>query len=139
MLIQFIAFVPVLIFSPLFAIAASLDPMKIWIINLGETIAVASAYIKGWTVGKVDIAPFEIEYGRGHKRIMHKSFRPSCFNTKDKALNLVSFATSRCTKFDRTVLDTTKEHVDPTIVAVAAMNHPSGNPYTKPAMVRHVE
>lgn len=139
MLSQFIAFVPVLIFSPLFAIAASLDPMKIWIINLGETIAVASAYIRGWTVGKVDMAPFEIEYGRGHKRIMHKSLRPSCFNTRDKALNLVSFAASRCTKVDRTVRDTTNEHVEPMIVAVAAINHPSGKPYTKPAMVRHSE
>ena len=54
---------------------------------------------------------------------MHKSLRPSCFNTRDKAANLVSFATSRCTKFDSTVLDTTKEHVEPMIVAVAAINH----------------
>ena len=61
MLIQFIAFVPALIFPPLFAMAASLEPMKIWTINFGVTIAVASAYIKGCTVGKVEIAPFEIE------------------------------------------------------------------------------
>ena len=61
MLAQFIALVLASIFSPLLAIAASLEPMKMCIINFGVTIAVARAYIIGWTVGKVDIAPFEIE------------------------------------------------------------------------------
>ncbi len=61
MLAQLMAFVLASIFSPLFAIAASLDPMNMCIINLGVTIAVASAYICGCTVGNVDIAPLEIE------------------------------------------------------------------------------
>ena len=58
MLIQFIAFVPASILSP---ITANLDPMKMWISNLGVTIAVAKANMAGSTVGKVEIAPFDIE------------------------------------------------------------------------------
>ena len=115
------------------------------------------------------MAPFEIEYGSGHNLIIHRSFKPSCFSTRERAANLLSFATSRLTKLESTVLETMKEHVDPTTVAVAAMNHlqritcqrratrlgecvwilgryrivygayPSGNPYTKPAIVKHVE
>lgn len=61
MLAQLMAFVLASIFSPLFAMAASLDPMNMCIINLGVTMAVASAYICGCTVGNVDIAPLEIE------------------------------------------------------------------------------
>lgn len=169
MLAQLIAFVLASIFSPLLAIAANRDPMKMCIINLGVTMAVASAYTEGFTVGTVDIAPFEIEYGSGHNLIMHRSFKPSCLSTKDSAANLLSFATSRWTKFVSKVLETMKEHVDPITVAVAAMNqlsglhgqqrkaisgktqilifgnranggaYPSQNPYTKPAIVRHVE
>ena len=60
-LIQLTAFVPASIFSPLFAITANLDPTKIWISNLGVTIAVAKANMAGSTVGKVEIAPFDIE------------------------------------------------------------------------------
>ena len=61
MLAQLTAFVPALIFSPLFAIAASRLPMNTWISSFGETIAVAAPYINGCTVGKVDIAPFDNE------------------------------------------------------------------------------
>lgn len=60
-LIQLIALVPASIFSPLFAITANLDPMKMWMSSLGVTIAVAKAYMAGCTVGNVEIAPFEIE------------------------------------------------------------------------------
>ena len=94
---------------------------------------------------------------------MHRSLRPSCFKTNDSASNLVSLATSRCTKFEKSDREAMKEHVDPTTVAVATMNHlnpfpsaflprrmncvgkesrathPSGNPYTKPAIVMHEE
>ena len=61
MLIQLMALVPASIFSPLFAIAANLDPTKIGISSLGVTIAVAKANMRGSTVGKVEIAPFDIE------------------------------------------------------------------------------
>lgn len=101
---------------------ASLDPIKIWISNLGVMIAVASAYVSGLTVSKVDIAPFEIEYGRGQSRIIHKSLRPSCFNTKESAANRVSFLMSRCTKFESSVLETMNEQKDPITVADAAIN-----------------
>ena len=60
-LIQLMALVPASIFSPLFAIAANLDPIKIWMSSLGVTIAVAKANMRGSTVGKVDIAPFDRE------------------------------------------------------------------------------
>ena len=57
-LIQLTAFVPASILSP---ITANLDPMKIWMSNLGVIIAVAKANMAGSTVGKVEIAPFDIE------------------------------------------------------------------------------
>ena len=59
---------------------------------------------------------------------MHRSLRPSCFKTNDSASNLVSFATSRCTKFERSDLEAMKEHVDPAMVAVATMNHLNPSP-----------
>ena len=61
MLAQLIAFVVASIVSPLLAMAASLPPMKMWIINLGDAIAVARANIDGLTVSNVEIAPFDIE------------------------------------------------------------------------------
>ena len=57
---QLIIFVPVSIFSPLLAITASLDPMKIAINNFGVAAAVAVANISGCTVGNVEMAPFEM-------------------------------------------------------------------------------
>jgi hypothetical protein len=58
-LAQLIIFVPISIFSPLFAMTANLDPMKIAINNLGVAAAVAAANIRGRTVGNVEMAPFE--------------------------------------------------------------------------------
>lgn len=91
------------------------------------------------TVGNVDIAPFDIEYGSGHNRIMISSLSPSRWRTDEKASNRLSFATSRCTNPEKIVRDVKKEHVDPATVAVAMMSQPSGSPYTKPARVKQVE
>ena len=59
---------------------------------------------------------------------MHRSLRPSCFKTNDSASNLVSFATSRCTKFERSDLEVRKEHADPATVALATINHLNPSP-----------
>ena len=59
-LAQLMALVVVSIFSPLFAITASRDPMNIAIRSFGVAAAVAAANISGCTVEKVDIAPFEM-------------------------------------------------------------------------------
>lgn len=120
-LAQLIAFVPVSIFSPLLAITASLEPMKIAMSSLGVAAAVATANISGCTVGNVDIAPLEMLYGSGHSRIMTKSLRPSCCKTRESASNRRSFATIRLTKLESSVRETTKEHVDPTTVAEATI------------------
>ena len=120
-LAQFTTLVVVSIFSPFFAITASLDPTKIAISNFGVAAAVAKANIIGFTVGKVEIAPFEMLYGSGHRRIMNSSFRPSCLSTSDRASNRLSFATSRCTKFDSRVRETTNEQTDPATVAEATI------------------
>lgn len=97
--------------------------MKTWIKSLGDAMAVARANMRGCTVGKVDIAPFEIEYGRGHKRIMHSSLSPSCLRVNDSAANRLSCDISRWTNFERMVLETMKEHKEPIMVAEATMNH----------------
>lgn len=102
--------------------AASREPMKTCIKSFGDVIAVARANCSGSTVGNVDIAPFDSEYGSGHNLIMHNSLRPSCFRTRASASNLLSLATSRLTKLDKRVLEAMKEHKDPTILAVATMN-----------------
>lgn len=120
-LAQLMALVAVSIFSPLFAMTASREPINIAIRSLGVAAAVAAANTSGCTVGKVDMAPFEMLYGRGQSLIITKSFRPSCFKTRDNASYLLSFATSRLTKLERSVRETMKEHVDPTIVAEATI------------------
>ncbi len=61
MLAQLMALVEASIFSPLFAITASRDPMNTWINNFGVTIAVARVKLRGFTVAKVAMAPLEIE------------------------------------------------------------------------------
>lgn len=121
-LAQLIALVVASILSPLLAIAASRVPMKIWIISFGVTIAVARANIEGLTVSKVEIAPLEIEYGNGQSLIIHRSLRPSCLSTKESAVNLESFSTSRWTNLESKVRETKNEHSDPTTVADATMN-----------------
>lgn len=62
MLAQLMALVLVSILSPLLAMAASLDPMKIPISSFGVAAAVARPNIKGDTVGNVDMAPFEMDW-----------------------------------------------------------------------------
>ena len=91
-------------------------------------MAVAKAYINGWTVGNVDIPPLQIEYGSGHNRIMQSNFNPSCFRVKDRALKRLSFATSRSTYFRNRNLDARKEHNDPSTAEDASINHPSPMP-----------
>ena len=91
--------------------------------SFGVAAKVAIVNIKGWIVGNVDIAPFEIEYGRGHRRIMTRSFRPSCLRTNDRAWNRLSLAIRRLTNFERRVLERIKEQVDPTTVALATIGH----------------
>lgn len=115
------ALVVVSIFSPLFAMTASRDPINMAIRSLGVAAAVAAANMSGCTVGNVDMAPFEMLYGRGQSLIITKSFKPSCFKTRDSASYLLSFATSRLTKLERSVRETMNEHVDPTIVAEATI------------------
>ena len=95
--------------------------MKMAIKSFGVAVAVAIANINGCTVGNVDIAPFEILYGSGQRRIMTRSLRPSCFKTRESASNLRSFATMRLTNVESSVRETIKEHVEPTIVADATM------------------
>ena len=85
-------------------------------------MAVARVNDRGLTVSKVAMAPLEIEYGRGQSRIMHRSLRPSCFRTKESAVNLVSVSTSLWTNLESNVLETTNEQNDPATVADAAMN-----------------
>jgi hypothetical protein len=108
-----------LISSPFSERIRILLPIKAGTSNLGVMIAVASPYIKGCTVGNVETAPLQTEYGRGHRRIMHKSLRPSYLSVSARAANLLSFSIMRFTNFDRIVRDTMKEHVDPSTVAEA--------------------
>lgn len=96
--------------------------MKIGMTSFRLAAAVAKANICGVTVGNVEIAPLDSEYGKGQSRIMMSSFTPSCFNTEEKAWNRLSLATSRCTKPEKIVRDVMKEHVDPATVAVAMIS-----------------
>jgi len=68
--------------------------MKTWMRSFGEAIAVANANDRGCTVGKVDIAAFESEYGRGQNRIMQRILRPSCLSVDAKARKRLSSPTS---------------------------------------------
>lgn len=121
-LIQLMALDDASIFSPLLAIAASRVPMKIGIMSFGVAAAVDRANMRGVTVGKVEIAPLEMEYGRGQSRIMMSSLTPSRFNTEEKASKRLSWATSRCTYPEKIVREVMKEHVDPATVAVAMIS-----------------
>lgn len=58
-LIKLTAFAPALISAP-FRTRSRL-PMKVATSNLGVIMAVARAYVRGRTVGKVDIAPLHNE------------------------------------------------------------------------------
>lgn len=97
--------------------------MKIGMRSFGVATAVARANICGVTVGKVEIAPLEMEYGSGQSRIIISNLMPSCFKTEEKASNRLSWATSRCTYPEKIVRDVMKEQVDPATVAVAMINH----------------
>ncbi len=61
MLHQFIILVAVSIFSPLLAMTASLEPIKIAISSFGVAAKVARANMNGDTVGNVEMAPLEME------------------------------------------------------------------------------
>jgi hypothetical protein len=61
MLKMFISFEPRLISSPFSFNMRILLPIKAGTSSFGEMIAVASPYIRGCTVGKVEIAPLQIE------------------------------------------------------------------------------
>lgn len=61
MLAQLIAFVAVSIFSLLWVMTLSREPMKTAIMSLGVAAAVARANISGCIVGKVEIAPLDKE------------------------------------------------------------------------------
>jgi len=74
------------------------------------------------TVGKVAIAPFEIEYGKGHSLIMTSNFRPSCLSVSAKAVKRRSLATIRVTQADKIWREARKEAVEPRMVADATMN-----------------
>ena len=74
------------------------------------------------------MAPFESEYGRGQRRIMHRSLSPSCFSVRVRAAKRLSFATRRSTYLRRTVLDTKNEKKEPAMVAEARMSQPSPIP-----------
>src|ERR1700677_5082709 len=96
--------------------------------SFGVIKVVARAYMAGETVGNVDMAPFESEYGRGHSLIMHSSLTPSCFRVRVNAANRLSLATHRSTYFRKTVLEAMSEQVEPTTVAVARISQPSQMP-----------
>jgi len=69
--------------------------MKTWMRSFGEAMAVARAKESGCTVGNVDIAALEREYGRGQTRIMQRILRPSCLSVRARASNLLSSPTRR--------------------------------------------
>lgn len=100
--------------------------MKAGTKSLGVMIAVASPYVNGCTVGKVETAPLHTEYGRGHNRIIHSSLSPSYFSVKARAANLLSRSIRRWTNLDRIVRETIKEAVDPSTVAEAYNSHLKG-------------
>lgn len=84
--------------------------------------AVAIMNDNGETVWNVDMAPFEMEYGSGQRRIMHNSLSPSCFKVRVRAANLLSVATMRCAKFRKQYLQAKNAEVDPKRVAEATIN-----------------
>lgn len=105
-LIMLTALEPVLISPPSSDNILSLLPIKVGTRNFGEMMAVARPYMSGLTVGKVETAPLHSEYGKGHKRIMHNSFKPSYLRVNDKAANRLSCFISLCTNLDKTVRET---------------------------------
>lgn len=78
-------------------------------------------------------------YGSGHNRIITNTTIPSRRNTCPSAINLLSSPTNRRTYPANTPRLVKNAAVLPTTVALAAIGHPSGKPYTKPATVTHVE
>lgn len=118
MLQIFTAFEPALISSFLSERMRILLPIKAGTSSFGEMIAVARPYIQGLTVGKVETAPLQIEYGKGQRRIIHSNLRPSYLRVKESAANLLSRSIKRLTNLDSIVRDTINEQVDPNTVAV---------------------
>lgn len=112
----------VLISSPFSIKIRNLLPINAGTSNFGEINAVASPYVNGRTVGKVETAPLHIEYGKGHNRIMQSNLSPSYFKVKESAANLLSCSMRRATSLDRIVRDTIKEEIEPRTVALAYRN-----------------
>lgn len=97
---------PALISPPSSDRILSLLPINVGTRNFGEIIAVASPYMSGRMVGKVETAPLHSEYGNGHNLIMHKSFNPSYLRVNDSAANRLSCFMSLWTNLDRRVRET---------------------------------
>jgi len=70
---------------------------------------------------------------------MHRILSPSCLSVRARASKRLSAPTSRWTYFESMVREARNEARDPMTVALATMNQPFGNPYTKPATVTVVE
>lgn len=139
MLQIFTALDPALISSFLSTRMRILLPMKAGTSNFGEIMAVARPYINGWTVGKVETAPLQIEYGNGQRRIIHSSLSPSYLSVKESAANLLSRSIRRLTNLDRMVRDTMNEQVDPKTVAVEYSSQPFHIPNIYPDTVPKVD
>jgi|FreactcultuFSWF8_1027224.scaffolds.fasta_scaffold00076_110 hypothetical protein len=91
--------------------------------SLGLAAAVAIMNCGHCTVGIVEMAPFESEYGSGQSLIIIKSLMPSCFNVRASAAKRLSFSVSRVTYDLRSVRDTRNEAVLPMMVPEATMSH----------------
>lgn len=91
--------------------------------SFGDTSAVARAKELQCTVGNVAMAPLDSEYGKGHIRIMTRSFIPSCFNVRASAAKRLSLAINRWTMFFKMLRERRNDAVLPATVALAAINH----------------
>lgn len=78
---------------------------------------------RGCTVGMSEMAPLEMEYGRGHNRIIMRSLIPSCFKVRAIDAKRGSPWTRPWTSERRTVRETMNEAVLPMMVADATINH----------------
>lgn len=123
MLIILMAFEPALIVSPFCARMRSLLPMKVGTNSFGDMIVVARPYMRGCTVGKVDMAPLHIEYGNGQSLIIQSNFKPSYFRVSARAAKRLSCSINRWTKDERSVRETMKEQVEPRTVPIPYMSH----------------
>jgi hypothetical protein len=94
-----------------------------WMKSFGVAMAVAKIKDHGETEGKVLMAPLEIEYGSGQRRIMQRSLMPSCLRVEESAAKRLSDLTIRVAKSLIQYLQVMNEAVEPIRVAVETMNH----------------